>query len=388
MKTNAIYILASRYDLFDMQIKTFFYKNEMKENDLYIVVDEKPDVKIEHFQEIIKQNDNPNFIPENVLKLSYIEDKVAELLDLSEKGKKCLELYKMSGTQCPFLYFNEMGYGVTLLLEDDMFIVGPIEELTRTQKEHSCRSWGKITWPKYKKGQLASQHPEVYRILGIDEDKFNSMRGFYDQILIRAPSVFGDAFCSSLKSMFKNYLESDFIANLWTEQGYDANSRNKISYKLFHHDVVINQNVFYDAWCKNPDKVLGQFTKTQAVAGRNYFKKDFEKNVINSLKYYVIHFTVGDEKFDSMKRCFDYLNKINYKGENSEEVLKSCNRRWYLEKMWYLNQAYAKGYVTDEELEAYRNGTWLNSNAIKETKACSRKQINNFLNKVTPLIDT
>jgi hypothetical protein len=359
---HCAYILLSRKDLLDIQIETFYYKTKMN-HDLFIVVDDRC-VDVEDIKNIVSNHNNPNFIPSNVLKMSDINSRVAQILNLSDNGKETISLYKMSGDQSPFVYFEDLGYTNILMLEDDMIIVGPIAEMIETKQEFAHKSWGIITFPRIDKNPKwrGRQDPKVYEeLFDIDENKWQEFKETYQKILIRAPYKLGPVCLPFLKDMYKKYLESDLIRNKWINDGYSNKSKNGMPANLFHHGSLIQQNIIYRAWQSNPKIVLGSFQRAQKVIDNKIMEGFYEKEAALSLKEYVMHVATGVSKPIVFPLIKAELDKLGYDGENSPDTpLFKTSRKLKIVNNWYIQNSN----LTDEEKNAYETGTWLNPNAI------------------------
>lgn len=367
MNKHCFYILCSRYDLLEYQIKSFYYKNKI-DTDLFIVVDEKEDVKVENFQDIIREHSNPNFKPENVLNLRDIDLKVSEILDLSEKGKQCILKYAMSGMNTPVVYFNDLGYESIGVFEDDMLFTGPFDEMIKSGKEFSGNSWSTKTYPRFDPKSVpkfyGGQQNEVYEAIGIDKARWDSLKVEYKNFITRNPLIAGPVFTNELKGLLKKYLENDFIQNCWNGDAYSDKSRNGIKYSFFHHNDVITQYAMYLAWEKDFN-VLGRYPKTQKVLSKSDNLK-LDNVVKNAMKGYIIHYACGKIKKEMLEKTMDILDDLGYNGEFTK---KDCStphfytcRKFKVESHLYLKKSLQRG-LDPKWYDIYAEGSWLNPNA-------------------------
>lgn len=360
---HCAYILLSRKDLLDIQIETFYYKRKI-DHDIFIVVDDRV-VDSQDIKNIVAKHNNPNFIPNNVLKMSDINARVAEVLDLSEQGKETINMYKMSGDQSPFVYFEDKGYTNILMLEDDMFILGPIAEMLEVEQEFAHRSWGIITLPRLGKDPKwrGRQDPKLYEeLFNLNPTQWEAFKHTYQQILIRAPYKLGPVCLPFLKDMYKRYLESDLVNKKWKEDGYSSKSKNGMPANLFHHGSMLQQNIIYNAWKSNPKIVLGSFGRAQRVIDNIiHLQNIYEKEIPLCLKEYVIHNACGVNKHIVHPKIKAQLDKLGYDGENSpDEPQFKTSRKMQIRTHWYIQNSN----LTPEEKLAYKQGTWLHPNAL------------------------
>lgn len=363
MTKNASYILTSRLDLLPYQIETFYYR-EKSNHDLFIVVDDKCIDKADVIS-IIKSVSNPNFVESNVLTISEINARVCEILNLNDVGAETLKLYKMCGYQSPVIYLHDRGYENILMLEDDMLVVGPIDEFIDNDKEFANNSWSTKTFPKWDKELKwrGQQDNRVYEVLGITQSKWDNLKEYYSQLLIRAPYKWGTTSISVIKLVLKTYLESEYIRDLWKFEGDSDKSRNGIPYVIFHHNDILNQLCFFLAWKSNPNKVLGRCTRAQKVISNDIIKNnDYQKQTESGMKEYVIHVATGKNKLHVIKEMTKIMDKIGYDGENSpKEPMFFKSRKMKIDNHWYINN---NKNLSDKELDDYETGRWLSHNAV------------------------
>jgi len=366
MNKHCFYILASRYDLFEYQIKSFYYKNKI-DTDLFIVVDEKEDVKLHHFQDIIKKNNNPNFKPENVLSLLDIDIKAAEILGLSEKGKQCLLKFAMSGMNSPVIYFNDLGYKTVGVFEDDMLFTGPFDEMIKSGREFAHSTWSVATYPKgwgSHNHSQGKQDPRVYEAMGIDRSRWDTLKNDYKDYVTRNPLIAGPIYTNELKGVFKKYLENEFIQSCWEGHAFSDTSRNGIKYIFFHHNDVISQYAMLLAWEKDFN-VLGRYPKAQKVLGKRDIEK-LDKEIKNSMKEYIIHVACGHIKKEMCEKIMVILDDLGYNGEFTKKDWTTPHfytcRKFKVESHLYLKKSLQRG-LDPKWYDIYAEGSWLNPNA-------------------------
>ena len=363
MIKNASYILTSRIDLLPYQIETFYYR--VKSNhDLFIVVDDKC-IDKQDVISVMKSYSNPNFIPSNVLTITEINLRVSDILDLNDVGVETIKLYKMCGYQSPAIYLHDLGYENILMLEDDMLVVGPIDELIDSDKEFAHNSWSTKTFPKWDKELKwrGQQDNRLYEILGITQNRWDNLKEYYGQLLTRAPYKWGSTSISFIKSVLKTYLESEYIRDIWKFKGDSDSSRNGIPYVIFHHNDILNQLCFFLAWKSNPNKVLGRCPRAQKVIGNDIIKKnEYQKQTESCMKEYIIHVATGKNKLDVMKEMTKIMDNIGYDGENSpKRPMFFKSRKMKIDNHWYINNNKS---LSVKELDDYTTGLWLSNKAV------------------------
>jgi hypothetical protein len=344
----------------------------MDNHDLFVVIDENEECSKQDVIDVVKTGTNPNFKWENVLSVKEINDKVKLSLNLNEDQITTLDSFKMSGNQTPFVYFWNMGYQNIVMLEDDMMIVGPIEELTKNDIEYSQSSWSTKTYPKWDKNLKfrGSQENFVYEGLGYPQDKWDKLKTEYKGMISRAPYVWGQRHRKKLEEVFLRFLSDDKIRNMWiTKQS--KSSRNGMTYAMFHHNVIINQLTTYEVFMENPDKILGVWGKIQKIMGHNDLDGDTFKWVKNGLSSYVLHITVGKRKKEGFEKIYNILQDLKYDGENSpDEMYFYTTRKTKIDNNWFLNN---NPHITDKELKMFIDGTWLNDDSVRLEKMRTKK---------------
>lgn len=361
MIKNASFILTSRVDLLPYQIETFYYRGK-SDNDLFVVVDDKR-IDKQDVISVIQTHSNPNFIPSNVLTISEINLRVSNILDLNDIGIETLNLYKMCGYQSPVIYLQDLGYENILMLEDDMLVVGPIDELIDNDKEFAHNSWSTKTYPSWDKElkYKGKQDNKLYELLGVTQPRWDNIKEFYKDLILRAPYKWGSETISIIKSVLKTYLESEHIRDTWKFKGDSDTSRNGIPYVIFHHNDILNQLAFFLAWKSNPKKVLGRCARSEKVIGNDIIKNnDFQKQTESCMKEYVIHAATGKHKLEVFKGMKKVMDNIGYDGENSpKSPMFFKSRKMKIDNHWYINNTN----LTDKERDDYATGRWLSKRA-------------------------
>ena len=384
MKKYAVFIQTCRHDLLDTQIKTFYYKSEMVDTDVYIVID-TDSIEFEgldNYIDIVNNNDNPNFKAERIFTVQSIDKDIDRILDLTDYQSDTLRRYRIRGTQTPFFYLLDKGYKSVLMLEDDMLVVGPIEEFAKSGKDIYQSAWSTKTFPRFDlKSETkfyGGQPSELYEAMGFDKKRWEKIKHEYANYVSRPPYQFTPRTLKHLGPVFKKYLASPYVNDMWKNMD-SPKSRNGLSYTMFHHNSLIPQIAFVDVYNENSKDVL-IFDKLQTVVQKKQLDLSddkFEKYVKTTLKYYIIHVGAGKIKKELFDRFHSVLNKLGYKGDltplNINNYLLAKDRSWKTDNKLLINKAHILGHINDSELDNYNSGHWLNPNASLEKLLLTKK---------------
>ena len=394
MKKYAIVILACRDDLMSGLAKTFFYKNKVKDLDVFVAVEDRMGFSGDKIKSILRSCDNPNLKTARVIKMTdWTEDFIKSMgPKLNKKfGPDFLRINQKSGFLLPQIDLLNKGYDNVLLIEEDQFVVGPIMEVLRSDHTVGQTSWGTA---QRHNGNKNSNHYRMdqHNNITVSEAEMEKAGG-----LVRNPYCYSKSALPHVKSVFMNYMNDEGCFKRWitcsqkgrkTERRGDGipdriESVEKIYEKwgeyygeetkkafglpgdLWEDHSKLNCIIMYKM-VKDPkiSKIFPMFPRLGPAIGHSSGMPNLELTKKALTKGYIIHYTYNAEKPQAAKALIENMNKLGYKGEfSADKFVTKRSYNWRDEPGWIKLQL-SKG-IGSEWKEMYKTGTWLNPDYLK-----------------------
>lgn len=394
MKKYAVVILAVRDDLMEGMAKTFFYKNKVKDLDVYVAVEDRMGLDDKKIKSICRSSNNPNFKNARVIKMTNWTDSFIKSMGnrVNKKfGADFLRINQKSGFNLPQIDLLNKGYSNVLLLEEDQFVVGPIMEILESEHTVAQTSFGSAGRHNGNKSSNFYRM-DMHNNIKVSESEMEKMGG-----LNRNPYCFAKNSLKHLTDVFMNYMNDEECFKRWimssqkgrkTEHRGDGvptriDSVEKIYDKwkeTYGEEVAKAYALPGDIWedhsklnciimykmVKDPkiSKVFPMYPKLGPSISAGNGMPDNKLAELCLKGGYIIHYTYGAKKGEAAKALIKSMNALGYKGEfTADKFITKRQYNWQKEPQWLKSQM-NKG-IGSEWKEMYRNGTWLNPDYLK-----------------------
>ena len=393
MKKYAIVILACRDDLMRGMIKTFYYKNKMKNVDLFIAIEDRMGFTGDKIASMCKSSSNPNFRQARVIKMTKMTEdfiKTNKGMINNKFGADFLRINQKSGMQLPAIVLLQKGYDNVMMLEEDQFVVGPVAEILESDHSVIMANWGTIHHDR-KSGE--TNFTRMDRQNGTDKisnAKMDKMGG-----LGRNPYTYAKSALPVLRKVYMNYINDEECFKRWihhVNKGRKSTHREGDTIKripsvekiyeywkaryvdkafgmptdLWEDTTKLNQIIFYKL--VTDDKYYkvfpgyGRFGPVYSLGKHGIPTKEVTRKALTA--GFIIHYTYGSKKPEAAAAFIKHMDDLGYKGELSkDEFIVGRSYHWREEPQW-LKRIMSKG-IGAEWKDMYRNGTWLNPDYMK-----------------------
>lgn len=357
MNKNCVFVISNNVYFLDKMIKNFWYRDAAP-FDLFLVYETKCGTKGEDLVDVCNRWNNPNFLPERVISIEDVIKKTVSYLKdhgLSAWGEEFLGMWKMRSKLVAPIYFKEvLGYEGAMLLDDDILVIGPIEEhFDGTWREHP-----------YGFNQMAKMPPET-------EDRFVSIK---NKLIAQKKSlglgdwmkswwqhkVFSDVWSKLESEDYRSILMNSGM-NTYITEGFDSfveyaikffNDQQvgelyKLSLQYYTATTACNRGVPCLLWMIDEyfhqqhlhrmildDVPVTLDTKYYTCLFPAVDSNDQPKiaKIKNLLSNHIIHYICGKQKRDYLDLIDAELDKIGYNGNRSsvevlEIISKSRNKK-------------------------------------------------------------